>query len=112
MSARTVLASLLVGSLAALASCNARRSEPIRGPLPQSDAVWRGHVAFDRHCDKCHQGGEGGLGPSLNDKQAPAFAIRFQVRHGLGAMPSFSREKLPDDELSDVVCYLLALRHH
>ena len=112
MSARDLLLAGATASLALLVACNARRSEPRRGPLPTNDAVWRGHVAFARHCDKCHQGGEGGLGPSLNDKQAPGLAIRFQVRHGLGAMPAFSREKLPDDELSDIVCYLKALRHH
>jgi mono/diheme cytochrome c family protein len=112
MSLRSAPFLVAAGSLAALIACSARRSEPIRGPLPTNEAIERGHVAFDRHCDKCHQRGEGGLGPSLNDKHAPAFAIRFQVRKGLGAMPAFPECKLSDEELSDIVCYLFALRYH
>jgi mono/diheme cytochrome c family protein len=112
MNPRPALVSIAAAALALLVACSARRSEPLRGPLPMSDATWRGHVAFDRHCDKCHQGGEGGLGPALNDKRLPDFAVRFQVRRGLGAMPAFSREQLPDDELNDILCYLKALRNH
>jgi mono/diheme cytochrome c family protein len=36
--------------------------------------------------------------------------IRFQVRHGLGAMPAFSEKEIGDRELDDLVAYLKALR--
>jgi mono/diheme cytochrome c family protein len=108
---RRRLALLLAAGLAVLAACSARKSEPLRGPVVLSPEAAYGHVVFDRHCDRCHQGGEGGLGPSLNDKWVPTAAIRFQVRKGLGAMPSFPPCKLSDEDLDAVVCYLLTLRH-
>ncbi|MDQ4147959.1 MAG: cytochrome c [Pseudomonadota bacterium] len=36
--------------------------------------------------------------------------IRFHVRHGLGAMPSFSEEQISDSELNAIVSHLQALR--
>lgn len=42
----------------------------------------------------------------------PAFGIRFQVRHGLGAMRAFSQDQISDSELDAVIAYLQALRSH
>jgi mono/diheme cytochrome c family protein len=47
---------------------------------------------------------------SINDKPLPEFLMKTQVRVGLGAMPSFSREQISDQELDDVVRFLKALR--
>ena len=38
--------------------------------------------------------------------------MRFQVRAGLGAMPSFSEEQISDAELEDLLDYIVALRRH
>jgi mono/diheme cytochrome c family protein len=104
---------LVPALLLGLAGCSARRSEPIVGPLPSSSPqVARGEVAFDRHCSYCHPGGEHGLAPAINNKPLPAFLIRFQVRHGLGAMPAISEQELPREELDAVVAYLKTLRRH
>jgi mono/diheme cytochrome c family protein len=65
-----------------------------------------------RNCDQCHPRGEAGLAPALNNKPLPAFLIKFQVRQGLGAMPSFSKDDLSDQQLDDIIRYLQALRHH
>jgi mono/diheme cytochrome c family protein len=65
-----------------------------------------------RQCSQCHPGGEAVLGPAINNKPLPAFLIRFQVRHGLGAMPAFSEERVTDSDLTDVIAYLKALRQH
>ncbi|MDC4226474.1 MAG: cytochrome c [Candidatus Manganitrophus sp.] len=55
--------------------------------------------------------GEAGLGPALNNKPLPGWMIRFQVRHGLGAMPAFSEKEISDRELDDlVIAYLKAFR--
>jgi mono/diheme cytochrome c family protein len=90
-----------------------RRGEPIAGPLNVSDpAVERGRLAFAEHCYKCHPGGEGGLGPSLNDKPLPRFLMKAQVRLGLGVMPSFNKKTIPTPELDDLMKYVLALRRH
>ena len=94
----------------------ARRSEPIAGPLqlasdaPRDQAVLRGRAVFAAHCYQCHPAGEAGLGPALNDKPLPGFAIRTQVRQGLGAMPAFGEQEISADQLDDLVSYLFALR--
>lgn len=99
--------------LAALTACgSARRSEPIAGPLTNSDPVRRGAQVYSWHCQECHPAGETAIGPALNNKPLPDFLIRFQVRRGLGAMPSFSKEKLSDEDLDNLITYLKALRHN
>jgi mono/diheme cytochrome c family protein len=97
-----------------LAGCStARRGEPIEGPLPiTSEKVARGQKVFMTHCHKCHPGGEAGLGFALNNKPLPGPMIKMQVRAGVGAMPSFSKELLPDDQLDDLIAYLETLRKH
>lgn len=117
MSARTTPAwsgLLLVAAAAAVAACGSpRRSAAIDGPMRiEDEAVARGRVAFHRHCHECHPGGEAGLGPSLNEKPLPEFLIRFQVRHGLGAMPGFAERDIGARELDDLVRYLKARRAH
>lgn len=93
-------------------SCGtARKSEPVAGPFSAAGpSAARGEVLFDRHCGICHPQGEGGLAPSLNDKPLPKFLMRFQVRHGLGAMPKFTKEEIKDEELEDILNYLVQLR--
>jgi mono/diheme cytochrome c family protein len=108
---RTLLALVSSGALLALTACSARRGEPIAGPLRDtSPAVLRGEVEFDQHCSYCHPGGENGLAPAINNKPLPGFLIKFQVRHGAGAMPAFSGRELPPEELDAIVRYLKALR--
>ena len=107
---RWVLVLMLAGWGMLLACGPARRSEPLLGPLRLSDPEERGRVVFMRYCQSCHPGGEAGLGPALNDKPFPGFMKKFQVRNGLGSMPSFSDEVISDDELDDLISYLGALR--
>ncbi len=51
-----------------------------------------------RIAKKCHPGGEAGLGPALNWNPAPGFIKKFQVRHGLGVMPSFKSNEISKAE--------------
>lgn len=111
MTARRAALALIVG-WSAVGCATARRGEPLRGPMLLDEKAARGERVFHRFCESCHPGGEGGLGPALNNKPLPTFVKKFQVRHGLGAMPSFSREALPDAELDDLMAYLARLRHH
>lgn len=96
---------------ALVTGCSARRGEPIvgirHGLTPD---LQLGRVVFMQHCQKCHPGGEAGLGPAINDKPLPEFLIALQVRVGLGAMPSFHRQELTDEELDSLIRYLKALR--
>lgn len=93
-------------ALAGLISCSRRHSEPITGKLVHlnREDVRQGHVLFDRYCYHCHPSGEAGLGPEVTNK--PGFARRFQVRHGLGVMPSFKKQVIEKEELGQIMAYL------
>ncbi len=110
---KNIFRSCLAFSLALLlfASCSVRRSEPTTGPLDlKSEALKNGEAQYMIYCQKCHPIGESGLGPALNSNPAPKFAKRFQVRHGLGVMPSFSKEEISNDDLDDILAYITALK--
>jgi mono/diheme cytochrome c family protein len=104
----------LLACVVLLAACGpARRSEPAVGAFePQTDSEKRGEIVFDRHCNKCHVGGEAGLGPGINDKPLPVTLMKTQVRVGLGAMPGFPENEIDDRELDDLMAYLKGLRRH
>lgn len=86
------------------------RGEPLSGPLDVSGPLLaEGQRSFARHCHQCHPGAQAGLGPSITP--SPVI-IRIQVRSGLGAMPAFSEERLPDAELDALVAYLMELSAH
>jgi mono/diheme cytochrome c family protein len=89
-------------------SCSTRRSLPIEGPLTLNEQEQKGKKVFMTHCQRCHPQGEAGLGPAIN--WAPSFGKRFQIRHGLGAMPAFDKQHISDEELDDVLSYLKALK--
>jgi mono/diheme cytochrome c family protein len=100
---------LVAASLIVSGCQSARRGEPLTGhTLAQSE---QGRRVFFQNCHQCHPNGDAGLGPALNNKPAPRFLIKTQVRAGLGTMPSFSRDKLTPEELDQLVDYLKALRH-
>jgi mono/diheme cytochrome c family protein len=107
-----VLALALAVLGTSMASCGSpRRGEPIIGPVTIADAsIERGRMAYEKHCYKCHTQGEGGMAPAINDKPLPRFLMRFQVRHGLGTMPSFTPERISDAEVEDILNYLMDLR--
>jgi mono/diheme cytochrome c family protein len=93
-------------------SCSVRRSIPTDGPLPLTDSsVVQGRIHFMAHCHKCHPSGNSGLGGSIN-KVPFTFLKRFQARHGLGVMPSFTEREISDEELDQILAYLQALRTH
>ena len=92
-------------------ACSVRRSEPFRGPLSlENSQVKKGQIAYMKNCQKCHPIGEGGLGPALNVNPAPTFIKKFQVRHGLGVMPSFKKDEISKDELNAIAFYMRELK--
>lgn len=113
MVTRLLSAAVLLPIVMFLAGClvfDVRRGEPVRRPIRvQSPAEVHGQVIYMRNCYRCHQGGEGGLGPALNWPIADPL-IRLQVRHGFGAMPAFSRAQISDSDLNAIVAYLKAVR--
>lgn len=105
---------LLVLAASWVAGCGSvRRGVPTGPPLALTDSTLvRGQRVFMRFCNGCHPGGTGGVGLSLNNKPLSGFVIRYQVRHGLGAMPAFSKEVIPDGDLDALTGFVKALRDH
>ncbi len=112
MKRQTAFIFTAAAALAITLGCSARRSEPNRGPIALDAAETRGQRLYMRFCHQCHPNGEGGVGPSLNDKPLPSALIKFQVRRGGGAMPPFNERVITDDQLTDITDYMLKLRMH
>jgi mono/diheme cytochrome c family protein len=91
-----------------ISACVARKSEPVKQKTfaTSNESIARGEKMYMINCQKCHPAGEGGLGPSLNANIAPGFIKRFQVRHGLGVMPSFKQDEITRADLRDITKYI------
>ncbi|WP_224995830.1 cytochrome c [Cesiribacter sp. SM1] len=102
---------LLIFVLMMAAACSSRKGVPYTEPLQtREQEVLQGKVLYDRYCNTCHPGGSSGLGPALNNKPLPGFLIRYQIRHGLGVMPAFSKEVIPPEDSKKIVAYMKAVR--
>lgn len=101
---------LLVGT--ALAACGSgRRSEPLIGPIAlRSEQEQHGQRQYFRFCHQCHPNGDAGLGPAITNKPLPDAVIRLQIRTGVGAMPAFKEEQLPDADVDAILAYIDALK--
>jgi mono/diheme cytochrome c family protein len=111
----SILCVVLIASLCVpQVSCSSRKSEPITGKNYKAEnaEVKNGETLYMQHCQKCHPGGEAGLGPALNSNPAPQFVKRFQMRHGLGVMPSFTKEEISKSGLRDISKYLTSLKSY
>jgi mono/diheme cytochrome c family protein len=94
--------------------CASRKSESIKNAVftPATPAIANGEKVFMQHCQKCHPGAEAGLGPSITANPAPQVVKRFQVRHGLGVMPSFKPDEISRRDLRDLSAYLRAWKRY
>lgn len=95
-------------------ACVMRKSEPIKQKAfqPETQRIANGERVYMAHCQKCHPGGEAGLGPAINSNPAPQFIKRFQMRHGLGVMPPFKKDEISKKDLHDISRYLKAWKHY
>jgi mono/diheme cytochrome c family protein len=113
-SINTIVSTLIVALAIFTISCSSRRSEPIKQTTftSKNEYVVNGEKVYMVHCDKCHPAGEAGLGPAINSNPAPQFVKRFQMRHGLGVMPSFTTNEISRDDLRDISAYLRAWKKY
>jgi mono/diheme cytochrome c family protein len=97
-----------------LIQCASRKSEPVKQETfrATNERVAKGEQVYMQQCQKCHPGGEAGLGPAINSNPAPQFVKRFQIRHGLGVMPSFTKEEISKDDLRNISKYLKAWKKY
>lgn len=111
----TVLCYVVIASSSVMLSCASRKSEAVKQKeFVTSDhpGVKNGEQVYMKYCQKCHPGGEAGLGPGINSNPAPQFVKRFQMRHGLGVMPSFKSEEISSKDLKDISRYLKAWKRY
>jgi mono/diheme cytochrome c family protein len=102
---------LVMASFLSAGCGSARRSEPIKGAVAINDPrVAHGRDVWMMKCNRCHPGGEAGLGPATNDKPLPEFLIATQIRTGLGAMPAFTKAEMSDADVAAVIAYMKAIR--
>ena len=108
-----VLAGIVVGCFF-IDACVVRKAEPLtqREFIPANERIVNGERMFMIHCQKCHPGGESGLGPAINANPAPQLIKRFQMRHGLGVMPSFKENEISKKDLHDISRYLRAWKKY
>jgi mono/diheme cytochrome c family protein len=92
------------------AACSIRKAEPLlqKEFISANERIANGERVYMAHCQKCHPGGEGGLGPAINSNPAPQLIKRFQMRHGLGVMPSFKKDEISKHDLHNISKYLRA----
>ena len=90
------------------------KGPPIPKPKPQRASLSHGLELFTDHCAGCHQVvGEGGY---VTDTKVPvlqhatATQIAEAVRIGPYLMPKFSRKAISDDDLNEIIAYVLSTR--
>lgn len=104
---------LVVACFNGLLSCGtARRGEPFQNKpkFAENSKAAMGQAVFSKNCQPCHPGGEAGMGPAINNKPAPGFVIRRQVRIGLGAMPGFKETEISETEMDQLLAFIKAMR--
>jgi mono/diheme cytochrome c family protein len=79
-------------------------------PVTLSIDEFEGMKLFMRTCNKCHPGGEKGIGPALNDKALPNFLVHWQVRLGGGDMPKFTDEQISKKQLEQITAFVRMMR--
>lgn len=99
---------MIIAGMACCIACGSARRMPegdMQGARDNA-SLENGRHQYMKYCQKCHPMGEQGLGPALNNKPTPGFVEKFQVRHGLGAMPAFKKEVISKKDLGDLIKYL------
>ncbi len=100
---------ILLATSVLIAACGVTAApEPVSN---ERAAAGRALFTGQPGCNRCHPGGERGLGPALHGaafeaKHPTDETIRRQIRIGGGGMPAFSADRLSEQELEDVIAYI------
>jgi mono/diheme cytochrome c family protein len=81
----------------------ARLLEPLAKLRPNAE---RGAVLYARACALCHAPGGIELGPSIRTQKKSLPDAPAIIRAGKGGMPFFSRDKLSDGDIVDIVAFI------
>lgn len=85
-------------------------AKPANGAPAKAGDAAAGQTVFQQNCDGCHPGGNAGTGPALRGRGLTAERISTQVRNGGGGMPAFPPNRISDQQLADVVAYVMSLQ--
>jgi mono/diheme cytochrome c family protein len=92
----------------ALQACGDVSTPSISTPIPTAVRAL-GEATYIRYCNVCHPGGGLGAGPSLIGLELSDRKLRDLIRHGKGRMPGFGKSTITDEELDDLVHYIISL---
>jgi mono/diheme cytochrome c family protein len=101
---------IVVGVLPLLCACNPSRQSGAAAASHISDVnAPPGQIVFEKNCVRCHPYGRAGKGPNLSKKKLTPEIVRKQVRRGGLFMPSFSEEKISNEELEQLAEFVPTL---
>jgi mono/diheme cytochrome c family protein len=98
----------LAMSLVSLQACGDGNTPSPSTPIPTAVRA-PGEATYIRYCNVCHPGGGLGAGPSLIGLNLSDRKLRDLIRHGKGRMPGFGESTISDEELGDLVHYVISL---
>jgi mono/diheme cytochrome c family protein len=100
---------LLLASALFISACGVKAApEPVTN---EQASAGRAVFVEKSGCNRCHPGGERGLGPRLHGAEFEAKhptdeTIRRQIRTGGGGMPAFTPDRLTEQQVEDVIAYI------
>lgn len=107
---RNLVFLMIIFMISSGCSSSKKEAYTVKPLAATSQEVEEGKVLFHKHCNSCHPDGTAGLGAPIVTTPIPGFAIRFQIRNGLGKMPAFSEKVISDGEVDKIIEYIQALR--
>lgn len=80
-----------------------------------SPSAEAGKTVFQAQCSACHPKGNAGIGPKLagakfDQKFKIDDSLKQLIRQGAGSMPAYKPEQISDQQLSDLIAYMKALK--
>ncbi len=101
---------IVAGALPLLCACNPGRQGGAAVASNVADAnAPPGKIVFEKNCINCHPYGRGGIGPNLSKRKLTAEIVRKKVRKGGLIMPSFSEERISNEELEQLAEFVPTL---